>query len=690
MNQYLERRNIDLQKDIDSTKRYDPNSDFNTRDYRSPHKQVVSYKTQNKRSKSRQRYDADDVDESIIDEELETQNMNGAQNHDDIVDISNQPISKPFSNHNKITKKKTEKLNYTPISGNAQRYNNQNNRSQNMQTNESENYNGLHLDTQFETDKSRVNLKKLMNAKSQSNLKQLKTKTSPTREYEKSKRKIDSKQRSPLNELYQLRKNMLKSTDRLFKSKGKVSPPKSIKNMRSNSPPSKFGEPGMMLSENPMDLYRLKKLREHQNRKRSNEHSNVDSNGFQTKEFDTQKNERNLPRETIGRDQILPAQVTKNGIKSYKPLKDKFDSKNSLKRLNQRANFRSPKNKAPESNRKLPFEQTMDYHSLIQSQSYAFLSPDHISNSKQNKKQQDKSRLRSRKGSDKPESNTSTKQATIFEKLYNEKDSKKLKQEALKEEYIQKHKVNNSRQRRSKSRSKSKSVINENTVTPDTFYEKQMKLKIDSEKKLVQMMFEKTKNYETEIKNANRSRSRKKSRSRKRSEVDSDRIENVHERLFNDVRERSRKRLGIDNEGHHYESQGNVSLSTLSKGDLHPNQKAKGMPTKGQSNDSIPNISKKSRKIVTPRRDQGDTVNDALYKDAEVRREKQKSERKKSQSKEKEELNKTKKGLLKNSTKILIKKYLKEFDEISQKLGVGEEPESQIHYTQFLILMQKL
>ena len=45
---------------------------------------------------------------------------------------------------------------------------------------------------------------------------------------------------------------------------------------------------------------------------------------------------------------------------------------------------------------------------------------------------------------------------------------------------------------------------------------------------------------------------------------------------------------------------------------------------------------------------------------------------------------------MKNSKKILIKKYLKEFDDIAQKLGVGDEPESQIHYTQFLILMQKM
>lgn len=39
---------------------------------------------------------------------------------------------------------------------------------------------------------------------------------------------------------------------------------------------------------------------------------------------------------------------------------------------------------------------------------------------------------------------------------------------------------------------------------------------------------------------------------------------------------------------------------------------------------------------------------------------------------------------------MLIKRYLIEFDEIALKLGIGEDPESQVHFTQFLSLMQNM
>lgn len=39
---------------------------------------------------------------------------------------------------------------------------------------------------------------------------------------------------------------------------------------------------------------------------------------------------------------------------------------------------------------------------------------------------------------------------------------------------------------------------------------------------------------------------------------------------------------------------------------------------------------------------------------------------------------------------MLIKKYLIEFDEIALKLGISEEPESQVHYTQYLSLMHNM
>lgn len=39
---------------------------------------------------------------------------------------------------------------------------------------------------------------------------------------------------------------------------------------------------------------------------------------------------------------------------------------------------------------------------------------------------------------------------------------------------------------------------------------------------------------------------------------------------------------------------------------------------------------------------------------------------------------------------MLIKKYLIEFDDVAQKLGVGDEPESPIHFAQYIMLMQQL
>lgn len=106
------------------------------------------------------------------------------------------------------------------------------------------------------------------------------------------------------------------------------------------------------------------------------------------------------------------------------------------------------------------------------------------------------------------------------------------------------------------------------------------------------------------------------------------------------------------------------------------------------SNLYIPIINKNSRKIVSPKRDKMMSVNTALYKDAETRRDNLEAERKRSQSQEKK--NKSKKTTLNSSKKMLIKRYLLEFDEIALKLGIDEEPDSAIHYTQYLSLLQHM
>ena len=99
----------------------------------------------------------------------------------------------------------------------------------------------------------------------------------------------------------------------------------------------------------------------------------------------------------------------------------------------------------------------------------------------------------------------------------------------------------------------------------------------------------------------------------------------------------------------------------------------------------VPNINKNSKRLITPKRSKNLSVNTALYKDAEVRRDSKAAEIKKSQSKERKQ-----KTTLNTSKKMLVKRYLLEFDEIAVKLGIGEEPESSVHYTQFKSLLQHM
>jgi hypothetical protein len=273
---------------------------------------------------------------------------------------------------------------------------------------------------------------------------------------------------------------------------------------------------------------------------------------------------------------------------------------------------------------------------------------------------------------------------SVFERLYSEKDAKKVKMESLKEEYeVRKETERKKSQKKSRSKSGSKRKASK---SPEEFYRKQIQMKIEADRKLAVMMYEKAKKYDTEIRKEQRSRSRKKSELSKKNIP---KLE-VHDRLFNDVKERSRKRMGLEMNPNNknYESLGNLSISSLSKCEFkHRNEANRHMASESLY---VPKISKNSRKLATPKRDTSTSVNNALYKDAVVRRERQKSERKRSMSKEKEKYSKDKKGTLKTSKKILIKKYLIEFDRIAQKLGVQDEPEAQIHFTQFIMLMQQL
>jgi exonuclease VII large subunit len=142
--------------------------------------------------------------------------------------------------------------------------------------------------------------------------------------------------------------------------------------------------------------------------------------------------------------------------------------------------------------------------------------------------------------------------------LYNEKDDKKIRIQALKEQYH----VKDTRERAMSSRRSSNNTSRKPSPrNQDHFYEKQMHLKQEADKRLMLKMQEK--NMKTENKRYQRSCSKKKLKLNKKS------IENVHERLFNDVKERSRKRMEfeLDSSKKHYESQANLSISSLGKCD---------------------------------------------------------------------------------------------------------------------------
>ena len=126
---------------------------------------------------------------------------------------------------------------------------------------------------------------------------------------------------------------------------------------------------------------------------------------------------------------------------------------------------------------------------------------------------------------------------SIFDRLFDERLEKKFKMEALKEHHsMHRDSFNKPKHRKSKSANKDRSM------SQKEFYNKQMKLKAESNMKLAIMMLEQAKLIQERIKPKTKSRSRKRSQSSKQDNQES----NVHQRLYNDMRERSKRRICAD------------------------------------------------------------------------------------------------------------------------------------------------
>lgn len=676
MNKYLERRNINLQNEANENMQ---NSLLQTSDYVSPHKIVLSNKTEMRKSRSRTRdfEDPNDVDESLEEVIPRMADIDSASRQTYKKDPASMIIQKPFQQHNanKDAEIKYLRETQTPFNEKDQRSNDLSSKTK-FSNNEIENYNTAYNSKRkgqnngvFELAKQNLN-----SYKSQNNLVRNKMKKSPSREYLKIKKKIEKDMMSPTEKLF---KNQSKNNGkRSIKTTNRVSPSGGVRHLRSVSP--KFN-PTANNGSNPMDLYRKKKTEENKrHRKLSSEQYNSSTekhNQSRIKEFSNEKIKKNHPRASVNRNKYEPL----NNLKPATDSKIHYDKdpEDSLNKLNIKARYKSPKINIT-SRKRLPYEEALALTENTGNKIKKYHSPNTLSRGTKNM-----SNVRPRQTNDRiGHSPTSD---SVFERLYQEKDSKRIKKEALIEEYeINKATAQKRSERDSNSRS-GKKTRNVSKSPDDQFYKKQMELQIGAERKLITKMQEKSKKFENEIKT-----SRQTSRSTKRHELtanDSSHLK-VHDRLFHDVKERSRKRLGIEHDGNNrnYESVGNLSVSSLARSEYR-----KGA-TKNKVSESlhIPMISKNSKRLATPKRDKNTSVNSVLYKDAEVRREKHKEEKKRSKSREKESLEKTRKGTLNTSKKMLIKRYLLEFDEISHKLGIGEDPESQIHYTQYLMLMQQL
>ena len=350
MSKYLERRNIDLHI-AKNGKSIENQREFNAKSYRSPHKQMISYKTQMKRSRSRHKKDKDSIDESLTDDNFETKDNGKKQNNKSCVDISSQPIGKPFSHHNSNPRLSKDNIHFTPFSANAQESNHQLSTGNANSNYETENREIEYAVNKKKYNKAKVNNKKLMLNKSQNNLSKILTKTSPNKDFDKIKKKIDKHHRSPLNELYQMRKNMLKSNEKLFKSKEKMSPAtNSVRNLRSNSPGTKFNPRKQLASDNPMDVYRRKRLKQFQEKKKS-------SNEKPKDRASNEKLKKNIQRQTIGRSKYKLNKIKQNpNVKLYEQGENKFTTEKSCSKSNYKAGLKSPKALISDPKRKVPVD----------------------------------------------------------------------------------------------------------------------------------------------------------------------------------------------------------------------------------------------------------------------------------------------------------------------------------------------
>ena len=411
----------------------------------------------------------------------------------------------------------------------------------------------------------------------------------------KIKKRMEKEIKNPDYVVYQHKIESDFSSKRSGNTKAKKSPDsKSIKQFRSNSPNIRFLPNNPQQNENAMDAYRMKKLQESlKSRKKSIDIANLENSSKiqdEIKEFSKELPKTNIPRPSVNQHKFRNEYRTQHDLLHTEIKNVDSIGKESIAKLNEKAKYTSPKFKAMVSGSKITYEDALAYSSgLSQSKSYKFLSPNHYPV----KSQQDGySYLKNRKNSQKIDPSTKDKN-NIFERLFNENEEKKLKLETLKEEY---HVRQLSAEK--SSHSKERIAKKDNSVPPDEFYNKQMRLKIDAEKKLAIKMQEKTQLQSNE----NKSKI-KKSRSRKRSEVSNNEKHesNVYNRLFNDVRERSRKRLvnEAENATKHYESVGNISLSSLSKQDGIERRINNGV----NDNAHIPSINKKSKRLITPKRD---------------------------------------------------------------------------------------
>jgi hypothetical protein len=593
-------------------------------------------------------------------------------------DPNSMDIQKPFQQHNANKKAEVQYIHTTatPISNKKIQHSYDSSFKNEFNSKDTENHSSTYHSKQ-EGANIEVELTKhnLHSYKSHTNLTRFKVRKSPSHEYLKIKKKMEKDMITPTEKLF--RDQHIRNGKKTIKSTNKVSPDGGLRQLRSASP--KYNN-AVNHGTNPMDSYRKKKAEDNKKKQKlSSERynsSNEIQNHTKNSDFSNEKVKKNYPKPSVNRSKY---QILKN----MKPATDNQDHtdkdpEDSLQKLNQKARYKSPKWKVLTTGKKLPYEQALAFTEKKADKIHRYYSPHAASRYSKNL-----SKIRARKNNDKlGHSPTSD---SVFQRLYQEKDLKRIKQEAMNEEHnINREKVLETSV--NKSHSKSGKRSRHNSKSPDdTFYKKQVELQIDSDRKLIVAMYEKAKKFETDIKST-----RQTSRSRRRHDVIQPKSTNqkVHERLFHDVKARSRKRLGIEHESNHrnYDSVGNLSVSSLTRSEYR-----KGAAKKNTSESLyIPVISKNSRKMATPKRNKNISINSVLYKDAQIRREKHEADKKRSKSRDKENLKKTKKGTLKTSRKMLIKRYLIEFDDIAHKLGVGEEPEESIHYTQYSMLMQLL